>query len=184
MSYFLIIMGVAGCGKSSLGRALADAWNLPLIEGDDFHSKQNQAKMSRGIALTDADRQGWLESLNLQIGAHPQGLVLACSALKRAYRDQLRRASPHLRFVFLEIDRANAKARVAARAGQHFFPVQLVDSQFEILESPVGERDVLRVDALQPLQTLCAQVQTWFALGTSAAQQAETEYLAKNFSND
>lgn len=85
-------MGVAGCGKSSLGLALAQALRLPLIEGDDHHSPASRAKMSEGIALTDADREGWLTTLGQLLQAHPQGAVLTCSALKKAYRDRLRAA--------------------------------------------------------------------------------------------
>ncbi|MCW5663529.1 MAG: gluconokinase [Piscinibacter sp.] len=154
-------MGVAGCGKSSLGAALARALGLPLVEGDDFHSPASRDKMSRGIALTDADRAGWLDTLGGQLRAHPAGLVLTCSALKRAYRDRLRSAEPGLRFAFLELDRAAALQRVAARAASHFFSASLVDSQFATLESPVGEPGVLRLDALQPLDVLCAATAAW-----------------------
>ena len=157
----LVIMGVAGCGKSSLGAVVARAADLVLVEGDDFHSPASRAKMSQGIALTDADRDGWLSLLGAQLRAHPQGLVLTCSALKRAYRDRLRQASPGLRFVFLDIGREQAQARVAARATQHFFSTSLVDSQFTTLEDPAGETGVLRVDALEPLNRLQSQVNTW-----------------------
>jgi gluconokinase len=164
MTCFITIMGVAGCGKSSLGRVVATAAGLPLIEGDDFHSPQSRAKMRQGIALTDADREGWLDRLGQQIAAHPQGLVLTCSALRRAYRDRLRRAVwPELHFVFLEIDRATAQARVAGRAEHHFFPATLVESQFQTLEPPVDEPGVLHLDATRPLPQLAAQVQAWLA---------------------
>jgi len=153
-------MGVAGCGKSSLGAAVAAAEGLPLIEGDDFHSPSSRDKMSRGVPLTDADRAQWLEILGGQLAAHPQGVVLTCSALKRAYRERLRAAAPGLRFVFLEIERAAAQQRVAAR-GSHFFSATLVDSQFATLESPVGEPGVLRVDALDPPQHLQRGVSAW-----------------------
>jgi gluconokinase len=156
----IVIMGVAGCGKSSLGAAVAAAEGLPLIEGDDFHSAASREKMSRGVPLTDADRAEWLEILGGQLAARPTGVVLTCSALKRAYRERLRAAAPGLRFVFLEIDRAAAQQRVAAR-GSHFFSASLVDSQFATLESPVGEPGVLRVDALEPLASLQAQVGAW-----------------------
>ena len=163
MQNFIVIMGVAGCGKSSLGQIVAQAAHLPLVEGDDFHSPENWAKMNQGIALTDADRHDWLDRLSQQIAAHRQGLVLTCSALKRAYRDRLREAWSRLRFVFLDIDRATARARVAQRAGQHFFPAALVDSQFDTLESPVGEAGVLCLDATQPPLQLAAQVRIWLA---------------------
>ncbi|HEX7892188.1 MAG TPA: gluconokinase, partial [Ramlibacter sp.] len=98
--------------------------------------------------------------LGQQLAAHTQGVVLTCSALKRAYRDQLRQAAPGLRFVFLDIARESAQQRVSGR-GSHFFSATLVDSQFATLESPVGEEGVLRVDALAPLDSLAAQVRAW-----------------------
>ena len=165
---FVVVMGVAGCGKSSLGSALAQAEGLPLIEGDDHHSPTSREKMRQGIALTDADREGWLTTLGQLLQAQPQGAVLTCSALKRAYRDRLRNACPGLRFVFLEIDRASAGQRVAARAGTHFFSSALVDSQFATLESPVGEAGVLRLDALLDLPTLRQQSSAWLATKETA----------------
>jgi gluconokinase len=156
----IVLMGVAGCGKSSLGAAVAAAEGLPLIEGDDFHSAESRRKMSQGVALTDADRAEWLGVLGGQLAAHPGGVVLTCSALKRAYRERLRDAAPGLRFVFLEIDRAAAQQRVAAR-GSHFFSAKLVNSQFATLEVPVGEPGVLRVDALEPLASLQRRVSGW-----------------------
>ncbi len=161
MTDSLVIMGVAGCGKSSLGAAVAEATGLTLVEGDDFHSPASRAKMSQGIALIDADRDGWLTTLGGQLRAQPQGLVLTCSALKRAYRERLRQAAPGLRFVFLDIGREQAQARVAARAAQHFFSTSLVDSQFATLEDPSGEAGVLRVDALKPIERLQAEVTAW-----------------------
>ena len=160
---FLVVMGVAGCGKSSLGAALAQACGVPLIEGDDHHSPASRDKMSQGVPLTDADRAGWLRTLGGLLQAHRGGAVLTCSALKRAYRDQLRSACPALRFVFLEIDRWHAGQRVDARAGTHFFSSALVDSQFATLESPVGEAGVLPLNALTPIDQLCAQTTAWLA---------------------
>lgn len=160
MGLRIVIMGVAGCGKSSLGAAVAAAQGLPLIEGDDFHSAANREKMAQGTPLTDSDRAQWLVTLGEQLAAHSDGVVLTCSALKRAYRDQLRSAAPGLRFVFLEIDRDAAQQRVAGR-GAHFFSASLVDSQFATLESPVGEPGVLRVDALEPLELLQRRVGAW-----------------------
>ena len=161
MTDSLVIMGVAGCGKSSLGAAVAEATGLTLVEGDDFHSPASRAKMSLGIALTDADRDGWLSTLSDQLRTHRQGLVLTCSALKQAYRERLRQAAPGLRFVFLDIGREQAQTRVVARAAQHFFSTTLVDSQFATLENPTGEPGVLRVDALKPIDQLQAEVTAW-----------------------
>ncbi|MBC5783467.1 gluconokinase [Ramlibacter sp. USB13] len=153
-------MGVAGCGKSTVGAAVAAAQQLPLVEGDDFHSAASRAKMAAGIPLTDTDRAQWLVTLGGQLAAHPDGVVLTCSALKKAYRDQLRAAATGLRFVFLEIDRESALQRVGSR-GSHFFSASLVDSQFATLESPVGEPGVLRADALAPIEQLRQDVAAW-----------------------
>ena len=156
----VVIMGVAGCGKSTVGAAVAAAEGLPLIEGDDFHSQASRDKMAAGTPLTDSDRAQWLVTLGGELAAHPDGVVLTCSALKRAYRDQLRDAAPGLRFVFLDIPRESAQQRVATR-GSHFFSATLVDSQFATLESPVGEAGVLRADALEPLPALAGRVSAW-----------------------
>lgn len=157
----IVVMGVAGCGKSSLGAALARAEGLPLIEGDDFHSADNRRKMAEGTPLTDADRDGWLEALAAELTRRADGAVLTCSALKRRYRDRLRAAAPGLRFVFLAIEPAEAERRVAARAATHFFNRRLVASQFDALEPPLGEPGVLPVDATEPLPALCGRVAAW-----------------------
>ena len=164
MASRIVIMGVAGCGKSTVGAAVAAAEGLPLVEGDDFHSTANRAKMAGGIALTDADRAEWLQELGRQLAAHPAGVVLTCSALRRSYREQLRHAAPDLRFVFLEIGREEAQQRVAGR-GTHFFSASLVESQFATLESPVGEPGVLRVDALEPLEAQQGRIAAWLRGG-------------------
>ena len=158
----IVIMGVSGCGKSSLGEAVAQATGLPLVEGDHHHSPANRDKMARGIALTDADRADWLATLADQLQARPDGAIVTCSALKRAYRDRLRQAAPGLRFVFLEIGKVDAQARVSARAS-HFFSTSLVDNQFATLESPVGEAGVLRLDAMRPLAQLQTATTEWLA---------------------
>jgi gluconokinase len=117
--------------------------------------------MSRGVALDDADRAGWLDTLGLQLAAQRDGVVLTCSSLKRSYRERLRAACPGLRFVFLDIERDEALRRVAQRAAAHFFSASLVDSQFATLESPVGEAGVLRLDARRPLDSMTADVLAW-----------------------
>lgn len=164
----IVIMGVAGCGKSSLASRVAAATGLPLVEGDDHHSPASRAKMAQGIALTDADRDGWLSTLSELLRAQPQGIVLSCSALKRSYRERLRQAAPGLRFAFLDISRAEAQARVLARADSHFFSSTLIDSQFTTLEDPSGEPGVLRLDALAPLTQLQSQVGAWLAVKETA----------------
>ena len=158
---WLVVMGVSGCGKSSLGQALAADLGLPLIEGDDFHPEANILKMRNGTPLTDEDRAGWLARLGEELAARHGGAVLTCSALKRSYRERLRGAVPQLRFVFMQIGRDEAVARVHAREAVHIFPASLVDSQFQTLESPEGESGVLTVQATAPLDRSVAQVRDW-----------------------
>lgn len=142
----VVVMGVAGCGKSVVGAELAQRLALPLVEGDNFHPDGNIAKMREGTPLTDVDRAGWLQRLAEELRAQPQGAVLTCSALKRAYRDTLRAAVPSLHFLHLTLTPHQAMERVAART-DHFYPPSLVASQFEALELPDGEPRVHAVDA-------------------------------------
>jgi gluconokinase len=163
-------MGVAGCGKSSVGAAVAQALGWPLIEGDDFHAPASMAKMRAGVPLTDADRLGWLDTLGAELRARPGGAVLTCSALRRAYRDRLRAAAPGLGFVHLVLSREAALDRVAQRFGTHPFPPSLVDSQFATLESPAGEPAVLELDATLPIAQLGDRVTAWLRADASPDQ--------------
>jgi gluconokinase len=155
-------MGVAGSGKSTLGAAVAERLGWPMIEGDDFHSDENKARMRAGVPLSDADRVGWLRSLAQELQRRRDGAVLTCSALKRSYRDILRAASPGLAFVFLDIPEDEALRRVRAR-GHHFFPPELLQSQFATLEAPLDETGVLRLDAGLPLATLVNRTVEWLS---------------------
>ena len=171
MDKYIVVMGVAGCGKSSLGAALAQAEGLQdsLYRNTGKGTFQNvtnclgRTESDWGVAAAffDYDRDGWLDILGEQLQAHPGGMVLTCSALKRRYRDRLRQARPGLRFVFLDIDRDDAQARVVARSATHFFSTSLVDSQFATLESPVGEPGVWRADARLPLAQLQGEASAW-----------------------
>jgi len=156
----VVIMGVAGCGKSSFAAALTHALGWTLIEGDEFHPPENVNKMRAGIALTDEDRAGWLHVLAEEMVRRGPNAVLTCSALKKTYRDRLRCSVPELRFVHLELTREQAMARVTHRPG-HYFQPTLVDSQFAALEKPVNESGVLTVDATQSIETIQAQVCAW-----------------------
>ncbi|MCC0094208.1 gluconokinase [Streptomyces flavotricini] len=131
----MVVMGVAGTGKTTVGRLLADALGLPYVEGDAFHPAANVAKMSAGIPLDDADRRPWLDAIGAWISARPagQGAVVASSALKRAYRDRLRGFAPDAVFVHLTGERSLIERRMAART-DHFMPTALLDSQFATLE--------------------------------------------------
>jgi gluconokinase len=156
----ILVMGVSGSGKSTLAGQLARELGIDLIEGDDHHSPGNQEKMRRGIPLEDADRMPWLDVLGALLAGRNGGAVLTCSALKRSYRDRLRHAVPDLNIVFLDIELETARARVAERSA-HLFPPSLVRSQFEVLESPLGETSVLRVDANLPSREQLREVLTW-----------------------
>ena len=156
----LVVMGVAGCGKSAVGRRIAEALALPLVEGDEFHPTANIEKMRQGLPLDDDDRAGWLTRLGEELARHPAGAVLTCSALKRAYRQRLRAAAPGLRFVHLALPQHEALRRVAAR-DSHFYPPSLVASQFEALEDPAGEPGVLAIDACLPLDAVAEKAVKW-----------------------
>ena len=162
-------MGVAGCGKSAVGRLIAAQLGLPLIEGDDFHPANNVSKMQRGEALTDEDRADWLQTLGLELARHADGAVLTCSALKAGYRNSLRAAAAPLHFVYLRISEAESLRRVARRAG-HFYPPSLVASQFAALQDPSGEPGVLTLEGELPLTDLGQRAAQWL---TSAADRVQ-----------
>ena len=157
----IVVMGVSGCGKSTIGQLLAHRLGWRFIEGDTFHSASNRSKMQAGIALDDSDRSGWLDVLGAELARHAgTGVVLSCSALKRAYREQLRAFVPDLRFVWLDLTRAAAEARVATRAA-HFFPATLIDSQFHALEPPNEEAGLFRADGQGAPQDIADATANW-----------------------
>ncbi len=152
----IVVMGVSGCGKSTVGRLLAEHLGLDYIEGDELHPPENVARMAAGVALTDADRQGWLEALAERLShAREQGLglVVSCSALKRRYRDILRNGAPDVRFVHLHGAPALLAARMAARPG-HYMPPSLLESQLATLELPGSDEQALNFDIAQPPETI------------------------------
>lgn len=153
-----IAMGVSGCGKSTFAKALAARLSARFIEGDDWHSPDNKAKMAAGNPLTDADRAPWLAALAQEVAAHRstrRPLVLACSALKRAYRAILGH-SPDILYVHLICDPAALAQRLAQRQG-HFMPATLLDSQIQALEPPLPEENVLTLSANS---STCQQIDT------------------------
>ena len=152
----IVVMGVSGWGKSTVAEAIAQQTDGLMVEGDELHDAHCKAKMQRGEPLSDEDRALWLDRLAAALQREPQRTVLSCSALKRRYRDQLRAACPGLKFVFLDLPQPVAQRRVASRP-DHWFPAALVSSQFEALEPPVGEPDVLRIDASLPIEQVIGQ---------------------------
>lgn len=156
----ILVMGVAGAGKSAVAGQLAATLGLALVEGDSFHPAANVAKMARGEALTDADRAGWLQAIRRRIEelvAQGRGAVVACSALKRAYRRSLLAALPGARIVCLSGSFRLLEERIRQRRG-HFMPASLLRSQFDTLEAPDPDEHALVIDVAPPLETVTATV--------------------------
>jgi gluconokinase len=140
----VIVAGVAGSGKTTIGTQLAERLGWRFADADSFHSAANVAKMRAGIPLTDKDRAPWLRSIVAwmdTVDAAGQSGVVTCSALRRSYRDQLLAGHPAARMVFLEVDRDQLVRRLASRPG-HFFPEELLDSQLKALEPPAPDERV------------------------------------------
>jgi gluconokinase len=159
----IVVMGVSGSGKTTVGTALAARLRVAYIEGDDFHSASNVAKMASGTPLDDADRLPWLRSLAAALRERRgEGVVLSCSALRRPYRDLLAGAAPGLIFLHLVVPAAVLRERLRARTG-HFMSPSLLDSQLAALE-PLGptERGVA-LDAARPVGTVVDDFARWLA---------------------
>lgn len=141
----VVVMGVSGAGKTTIARMLAVAYDVPFIDADDLHSDAARAKMAAGHPLDGADRRPWLQ--RVAAAAHEAGdVVVACSALRRRYRDALRRGAPGVRFVELDVSRAELQQRVAARV-DHFMPPNLLESQLATLEPLESDEAGVRVTA-------------------------------------
>ncbi len=156
----LVLMGVSGCGKTTVGAQLAAHLGWPMLEGDDLHPPANIAKMAAGTPLTDADRWPWLHAIAARIAAWRaagRSGIVTCSALKRAYRDILVAGHPDVRVVYLQGDKALIQARLAGRHG-HFMPPALLDSQFAALESPTAEERPIVVHVGPPAAAIVAEI--------------------------
>jgi len=160
----IILMGVSGCGKSTVGRLLADELGCRFIEGDEFHSDSNIAKMRAGHPLTDADRWPWLDRIGkaMQIEmAKSRVAVASCSALKQDYRDRLvATIGVPTAFVLLDVDQAELLTRLQTRS-DHFMPVSLLESQLASLERPTHEDNALILDAGASPMELCKAIRQW-----------------------
>ena len=154
-----VVMGVAASGKSTIGEQLARALGLPFLEGDDLHPPENISRMAAGIPLTDKDRRPWLIAIAQQLrdADHAgMGLVVACSALKRSYRDLLRTAgAAHIQFVYLKASRPLLEERLAKRRS-HFMPPALLDSQMATLEEPAPDERAWVCDIADPPDAIVA----------------------------
>jgi gluconokinase len=148
MKSHIVVMGVSGCGKSSIGEAVAVELGIPFFEGDSLHPPANVEKMRQGTPLSDHDRWPWLDRVAQRLAGEPAAVV-SCSALRRAYRDHIRAAvGGPVQFIHLAGDRHLLAARMAARPG-HYMPVSLLDSQLATLEPP-GKDEALTVDIASP----------------------------------
>ncbi len=162
-----VVMGVSGCGKSSVGAAVAERLGIGYIDGDDLHPPENIAKMSRGEPLTDSDRAPWLASVGQRLAAIDGSVIIGCSALKRAYRDIIReRAGEPVCFLHLEGSRETLSERMAKRSG-HFMPVSLLESQLATLEAPGLDETAITADIDQPFEQLVDALVAKVREGTS-----------------
>ena len=153
----ILLMGVAGTGKTTVGTLLAKKLGWSFYDGDDFHPPENITKMEYGVPLTDEDRAGWLARLQQLIQdclQQRQAAVIACSALKQSYRDFLQQGNPQIHIVYLKGSPTLIAQRLQART-DHFMPPQLLDSQFMALEEPQG---VLTLDITRPPQALVQEI--------------------------
>ena len=162
MACLLVVMGVSSCGKSTVAAALARCLQLQYVEGDELHSAANIARMRSGVALTDADRRDWLDALagHLQRAQRQQmGVAMACSALKRSYRDILRRGVSELLFVHLRGSPALLAQREKIPAEDLvYLPASLLQSQFEILEAPQADERAMEFEVEQPPEAIVQAV--------------------------
>jgi carbohydrate kinase (thermoresistant glucokinase family) len=149
----VVVMGVSGCGKSTVGRLLAQHLGVAFIEGDELHPPRNVALMASGTPLTDEDRVDWLAAVRSALAREQAGAVASCSALRRRYRDQLRQSLPDLVFVHLHGPRELLAQRLAQRKG-HYMPASLLDSQLQTLEPPSVDESALTLDIDETPQTL------------------------------
>lgn len=161
----VVVMGVSGCGKTTVGQAVAACLGVAWRDGDDLHPAANVARMAAGLPLTDADRWPWLDRVAAVLRDEAP-VVVGCSALRRVYRDRLRAGSGGaLTFLNLDGPREVIAARMAAREG-HFMPPALLDSQFAVLEPP-GPDEALRLDIDRPLPVIVAEAVAFLRLGRS-----------------
>ncbi|HVI90028.1 MAG TPA: gluconokinase [Dongiaceae bacterium] len=158
--HIFILMGVSGCGKSTIAHLLANELGWPMLEGDEFHSLGNIAKMRAGIPLTDADRQPWLDAIAERLAAwHATGTsgLVTCSALKRHYRARLVANCPEARFIYLKGAPDLIQERLVKRLG-HFMPTNLLASQFAALEEPRPEERAIAVSAVPAPADIVAEI--------------------------
>lgn len=150
----VVVMGVSGCGKSTVGRSVAERLGLRYVEGDELHPPRNVALMAAGTPLTDDDRADWLDAVAQVLKSATQpGVVVTCSALKRSYRDRLRAVAPHLRLVHLVGAPSLLAQRLQARSG-HYMPPSLLPSQLSTLQMPEADEHAITLNVAMPAAEL------------------------------
>ena len=166
----VVVMGVSGSGKTTVGKLLAEQLSVVMLEGDSLHSAENVKRMAAGTALSDSDRRDWLLAIAQRIAAASRdgrGLVVSCSALKRGYRDVLRAGDPNLIFVYLAGDKELIRQRLTLRQ-DHFMPTALLDSQFDALEAPGVDEPVISCDIAQSPADIVRSILARIAAGAPA----------------
>lgn len=166
MTNRIVVLGVSGSGKSLIGKGIADEFDYPFFDGDDFHSQENVAKMSQGIPLTDEDRLDWLKSLNTLLKQNSNA-VLACSGLKPEYRDMLRQGMDNVTMIYLKGDIDTIWQRHQKRNGHYFNGRNMLESQFETLIEP-SAKEAIVIDISKNANAVLAE----------AIQQLSTQIMA------
>ncbi|TQJ38789.1 gluconokinase [Arthrobacter sp. SLBN-112] len=158
MSQSIVVMGVSGAGKSSVGQALATQMSARFIDGDILHPEANVKKMASGVPLTDEDRWPWLHLVGTRLSSSPDnGTIVACSALRRSYRDAIRTAAPATTFILLQADRPALQDRLDQRPG-HFMPASLLTSQLETLEELQDDESGLMIESTGGIDTTVERI--------------------------
>jgi len=155
----LVVMGVSGCGKSSVGELLAQKIGAVFIDGDDLHPASNKEKMSSGVPLNDDDRWPWLEAVGTTL-ENTENIVVACSALKKIYRDRILAQAPATRFIHLHGSKELLLSRLGNRT-THFMPSTLLDSQLQTLEMMDSSEPGKVSDIAKPIEELVEEAKTW-----------------------
>ncbi len=157
---FVVVMGVSAAGKTSVARALAARLGVPWRDADDLHPPENVAKMAGGVPLSDDDRWPWLDAVGSALATAPGGMVMACSALRRAYRDRLRAQVPDVVFVHLDGPRELLAIRAAGRTG-HYMPASLLPSQLATLEPLAVDERGVRISVEDTVEAIADEAAAW-----------------------
>ncbi|AKK11734.1 gluconokinase [Corynebacterium uterequi] len=158
----IVVMGVSGAGKSTIGEMLSERLGVPFRDGDDLHPESNIAKMAQGIALTDEDRWPWLGLVGSWLRDNPAGGVIGCSSLKRSYRDRIREAAPDAIFIHVHGDEELLYSRMSTR-DRHFMPTSLLDSQLATLEPLADDEAGTVIDIDDTRENIVANAYNWLA---------------------